>query len=284
MKPASLPILSVVFSIVFWSMDSIIDVLVFGENESILKNFIAPEPLELWMRILVVTLLVIFSFYAKYLLTLQIKASIELEKYKDDLEVIVELRTKELLSKNKELQNEIVIRKNTEQALEEIAITDPLTFLYNRRKFNEMLKHEIVRERRYKSGLLLIMCDIDNFKKINDTYGHNAGDEVLKTVATIMRSAIRKSDLIARWGGEEFILLISNTDIDWAVVIAEKLRKLIEDADFKVVDKVTASFGLAFFEGDDTGESLVSHADKALYKAKQGGRNAVEIYNAAMSE
>lgn len=284
MKPNSLPIIGAVFSIVFWIMDSIIDVLLFGENESILESLVSPEPVELWMRTLVVVLLIAFSFFARYLLKLQINASNELVEYKNQLEETVDLRTNELRSKNEELQNEIEIRKKAEKTLEEIAITDPLTKLYNRRKFSEVLRYEIERERRYKSGLLLIMCDIDNFKSINDKYGHSAGDEVLKRFSQIVQTSIRKSDSLARWGGEEFILLISNTEPDKALFIAEKIRKIIETTEFKLADGVTASFGVTSYEGSDSEESLIARADKALYKAKENGRNRVEVYNSADSK
>jgi len=279
LKPNLLPILGAVLSIFFWIIDSIIDVLLFGEEESILESLFSPELVELWMRTIVIFLLITFSFYARYLLKLQINASNELIKHKNQLEETVDLRTTELQSKNIELQNEIKIRIKAEETLEEIAITDPLTLLYNRRKFNEILKYEIERERRYKSGLLLILCDIDNFKKINDKYGHNTGDEILKTFSQVMKNSIRKSDSIARWGGEEFILLISNADSDKAIFIAEKLRKTIEETEFKPVNSVTASFGATFFEGNDSEESLIARADKALYRAKDKGRNLVEVYN-----
>ena len=279
MKPTLLPFLGTFLSLIFWIVDSIIDFLVFSEGESVIHSIFFPEPVELWMRILVVFLLVTFSFYAKYVLNQQLHSQKALEKYKNELEQIVDLRTVELQSKNEALQGEIEVRKKVEKALEEIAITDPLTLLYNRRKFTELLSYEIERERRYKSGLFLIMCDIDHFKAINDNYGHGVGDEVLKTFSNIIKNSIRMSDSVARWGGEEFIVLVTNTEVDRAILIAEKLRKLVEDTKFKKVEKVTASFGVAWYEGGDTQETLIGRADKALYKAKSSGRNSVEVIN-----
>jgi len=116
-----LPVLALVLSVVFWFIDSIIDVLVFEESESILENFLSPEPVELWMRVLVVLLLFGFSFYARYLLAKQINASMELEKYKNELEEMVGLRTKEIEFKNAELEAEIKLRKKMEKTLEKIA-------------------------------------------------------------------------------------------------------------------------------------------------------------------
>ena len=222
------------------------------------------------MRVLVIILLISFSIFAKYLLEKQIVATNKLTLYKNNLESIVNIRTQEL-------KDEIEIRKKAEIALEKAATTDPLTSLFNRRKFNEIIKHEIEREHRYKGGLFLILCDIDKFKDINDKYGHNTGDEVLKTFSKTIKTIIRKSDVVARWGGEEFIFLISNSDIGSAQDIADKLRKLVQDTDFKVVDSVTASFGVSFFKESDDEVSLIDRADKALYQAKKNGRNRVEF-------
>lgn len=270
MKPDSLPILAVVFSAFFWVVDSFIDTFIFDEGETLSESFFSPEPVELWMRILVIVLLVSFSFYTRYLLTQQTNISKELDQYKNHLEKTVSLRTQEL-------KDEIEIRKLTETALREIATTDPLTLLFNRRKFSEVAEYEIDRESRYRSGLSLIMCDIDEFKKVNDKYGHKVGDEVLKTFAKILQGSTRKSDVVARWGGEEFVVLISNTDPKLAPDIADKLRTSIEQTDFKIVGKVTASFGVAFFEENDNEETLISRVDQALYQAKGNGRNCVEV-------
>ena len=245
MKPNSLPILAAIFSIVFWVLDSIIDNVFFEKDKSILENMISPEPIELWMRFVVVLLLISFSIYARHLLNKQVQISNELEKNK------------------KELEN--------------LATTDSLTLLFNRRKFSEILKLEIERERRFGNGLFLMVCDIDKFKNINDKYGHNIGDEVLKAFAKVLQDSIRKIDVVARWGGEEFVLLIPNTEVDLAPAIANKLRKLIESSKFKDISDVTASFGIACYEENDNEESLFNRADKALYKAKKKGRNRIEV-------
>jgi predicted signal transduction protein with EAL and GGDEF domain len=201
LRPNSLPQLAVFLSIFFWIFDSIVDVLVFEEGESIREALFSPEPMELWMRVLVISLFMLSSFYAKYLLNVQTNLSNELLKHKKELEQTVTLRTQELESKNQVLQNEVSIRKKAEEALKELASKDPLTTLYNRRKFSELLKHEIERELRYKDGLALIMCDLDKFKHINDTYGHNSGDEVLKRFSHVAKNVVRAADIVARWGG-----------------------------------------------------------------------------------
>lgn len=276
-SPDALPAMAALLSVIFWISDAIVDVVVFGEQGSIIENVVSPEPVEFWMRVLVVSLFIAFSFYARRLLKSQINASNELSAYKKNLEKIVDDRTNELRIKNTELIHEIKIRKEIESRLEALASTDPLTQLYNRRKFDEILSYEISRDLRYRTGLSLIMCDIDHFKQINDRYGHEVGDTVLKQFSQKIAGSIRRSDLFARWGGEEFALLITNTDGTLAGPIAQKIRKMIETVVFDVVGRVTASFGVAILTGQDDAASFVRRADGALYQAKEAGRNCVVI-------
>jgi diguanylate cyclase (GGDEF)-like protein len=154
---------------------------------------------------------------------------------------------------------------------------DTLTGIYNKGKFNKVLDEELKKVRRYKRPLGLILFDIAHFKKINDTYGHQVGDYVLKTVAKIVKENIRDTDIFARWGGEEFVILAPETDINGLKILAEKLRKAIEDYSFDRVGKVTASFGITEAVPEDTVDSVVRRADEALYAAKERGRNRVEI-------
>jgi len=165
------------------------------------------------------------------------------------------------------------------QQLQELAVRDPLTALYNRRYFMETIKREIAISKRDKTSLSLLMIDIDHFKSINDTHGHQAGDEVLRTISKIIKGAIRDSDLAARYGGEEIVLILPRTDLNGALKLAEKTRKLIEAAiiihNGKQI-KVTASFGAAqYFPGMGSENKLIEAADKNLYEAKETGRNKV---------
>jgi len=209
MKPNWLPQFAIILSILFWLVDSSIDVIIFSESETIMDSLINPEPVELWMRLFVVFLLVSFSFLSRFLLNEKISASNELVKYQKDLEKIIELRTKELRA-------EIEIRKIVEEELQKTASTDPLTELFNRRKFIEILNREMKRECRHSVGLFLIICDIDKFKDINDLYGHPAGDQVLKQFSHVIKNSLRKTDILARWGGEEFVMLFPNTKVNYA--------------------------------------------------------------------
>ena len=162
------------------------------------------------------------------------------------------------------------------QGLRVQASTDALTGLSNRWKFDEVLSYEIMRSTRYKTPLSLMLYDIDNFKEVNDRYGHQTGDKVLIQLSQFVQSLIRNTDLLARWGGEEFILLNPGSDSKMAYQAAEKLRKAIQETVFEGAGTITCSFGVAQFSDGETAETFLSRADAALYQAKINGRNRVE--------
>lgn len=176
-------------------------------------------------------------------------------------------------------------RANSYSTILQYATLDALTNLNNRRQFETRLGQEISITKRQGKPLCAMMIDIDFFKGVNDTYGHAAGDEVLRTVAGIIKQALRESDIPARYGGEEFAVLLPFTHIDEAKIVGERLRKAVEDAlitinqnsDDEKQIKVTISMGLAEFDTVETGETLFERADKALYNAKAGGRNQVQV-------
>lgn len=160
-----------------------------------------------------------------------------------------------------------------------LSTTDYLTGAYNRTKFMEYANYELERSKRYKSTFSILLMDLDLFKKLNDTYGHNFGDEVLKNIAYFIKNEIRETDLLARWGGEEFICLLPNTDVSDAYIVAEKIRNKIEQVTFAYDVKVTLSIGLCERdESDYTIELVNEKADLALYRAKREGRNKVVKY------
>jgi diguanylate cyclase (GGDEF)-like protein/PAS domain S-box-containing protein len=163
------------------------------------------------------------------------------------------------------------------KAIEKLSVTDQLTQLYNRHKLDESFSIEIERAKRYRHSLSMILVDIDHFKLVNDQYGHDIGDETLKSISKIFRNSIRLADIVGRWGGEEFIIIVPDTALEQAILLAEKIRKVIETHNFKEIGRVTASFGVSNYIIDDTKELLVKKADEALYKAKNNGRNRVEV-------
>lgn len=169
---------------------------------------------------------------------------------------------------------DITERVNKEQELERVASTDNKTGLLNRMSFDRCLDKEMTRRDRYARPLSLIMLDIDYFKYINDTYGHHVGDEVLVNFAQLLSHNLREMDICARWGGEEFMVLVPETRQDQAFQLADKLRNLIANTSFPSVKHITASFGVVEI-GDETATDTVKRVDSALYEAKRLGRNRV---------
>jgi len=183
----------------------------------------------------------------------------------------------------REKENEIKRKEEETQILQEIAYKDPLTGALNRRKFEEIVRVEFKRAKRYSIKLSFLMMDIDHFKSINDTYGHAVGDEVLKYFVSTYLSMARELDILARIGGEEFVVVLPETDSEGAFAVAERFRKRIEKSCVIVDDKkicFTVSIGIATFDvtkKDQTPETLLEEADKALYEAKKTGRNKTII-------
>jgi len=168
--------------------------------------------------------------------------------------------------------------KKTQYYLKELASTDPLTKLYNRRYFKEIGNSLLHLAQRDKIALSLMMIDIDNFKKVNDTYGHDVGDKVIVTVTSVMNLCARESDISCRFGGEEFILLLPETSLEGGVILAQKLCKKIEDSIVESQEGefgVTVSIGVATLQENDDLDKLIKGADIALYEAKESGKNRV---------
>ncbi len=172
---------------------------------------------------------------------------------------------------------DITLQQRIKEELAEMSIRDELTGLFNRRYFNRVLSMEIERAKRYGQKLSLILYDIDHFKRVNDTYGHQVGDSVLKELSQLVKSNLRNVDYVFRIGGEEFAIILAGTDLKGAVAVAEKLRKRVSEHEFQTVGKVTISLGVTAFNPHDTFESLLKRADDALYMAKRNGRNRVEV-------
>ena len=179
---------------------------------------------------------------------------------------------RELSVSRKKLQSSLTV-------IREMAIHDDLTGFYNRSHLMDIIETEINRSVRTGSVFSLVMIDIDKFKKINDTYGHQIGDQVLRTFAAVIRSILRKTDFCGRYGGEEFLVVLTQTDLQAANVFAERIRECVENSFFPDLgpnSRVTVSLGLAQHRMEENVEKTISRADDALYRAKNGGRNRVE--------
>ncbi|UTJ05148.1 GGDEF domain-containing response regulator [Arcobacter roscoffensis] len=169
--------------------------------------------------------------------------------------------------------------KEKSNLLEYQASHDSLTGLNNRNKFKEIYGKEIRRGFRYKNDLSLIIFDLDFFKNINDTHGHQIGDEVLKDIAQVVLGNVREHDIVVRWGGEEFLILLPETSSEGSLNVAEKIRAAIEDKDFSSKNlRLTASFGIASLKDGDDENTLLARTDEALYEAKRTGRNKVIVH------
>ena len=170
----------------------------------------------------------------------------------------------------------ITERHQLEQKLRLQSETDELTGLYNRRYFDQAIASELSRARRYQEAISLFIFDVDHFKAINDTHGHKVGDAVLCEIASLTASNTRESDIVTRWGGEEFLVLMPHTSLDMAEKVANTFCNFIEKYQFEHDISMTISIGVAEWKNEtESVDSLISRADEALYKAKHAGRNCV---------
>lgn len=172
---------------------------------------------------------------------------------------------------------DITKRKREFKRLFIISIIDPLTGAYNRRYFKGRLEEEVERAKRTGRTFSLIMFDLDRFKEINDTYGHEVGDLTLKKVARAVKERIRKTDIFARWGGEEFFILLPETDLNGATKLAEDLRARISQIEIPGGERVSASFGVTSYRPGDNARSIRIRADTLLYKSKAAGKNCISF-------
>lgn len=256
-RPAMLPLAGLALGMFTWVIDALVDTYVFENTHSLLQNLVTPDSAsELWMRLLILVVFICMGFFSRHVLLKHITLDKLFLDYHKNLEDLVEERTRQL---------------------ENLANCDPLTNLYNRRKFSSLLTHELQRFNRYRHPFSLISIDIDHFKQINDRYGHDTGDEVIKCISNILKGSIRDSDYAVRWGGEEFILLIIHATQPMAFNIAEKLRQTLHETELEHVGKITVSIGVTEAQQDDTESSIIKRSDKALYMAKNNGRNRIEI-------
>jgi diguanylate cyclase (GGDEF)-like protein len=172
--------------------------------------------------------------------------------------------------------------KELSQKFAQLALSEPLTGLPNRRGIQQIIDVELARAQRNKTALSILLCDVDRFKKVNDNYGHDCGDHVLICIAGLFTKSIRKQDSVARWGGEEFLFVLPNTDAEQAYLLADKIRANLASETILCQQQqlhITASFGVCQVDLSASLDKSLSDADKAMYEAKEKGRNKVVIYN-----
>ncbi|HZF70662.1 sensor domain-containing diguanylate cyclase [Sulfuricurvum sp.] len=196
----------------------------------------------------------------------------------NEFKTIVPLKNKRqeltsFISTGKDITSRIIF----EHELEKAAATDPLTNAANRLQCNRWLKLATEHAQDTNISVALILFDIDDFKKVNDTFGHNTGDDVLIRIAEIVRTMVRSNDIFARWGGEEFVILQIDTPYEGTIALAERLRKEIEESVFENVGTLTISIGVSQYDGSESIESFVKKADDAMYQAKREGKNKVVV-------
>ncbi|MBF0265644.1 MAG: diguanylate cyclase [Gammaproteobacteria bacterium] len=172
---------------------------------------------------------------------------------------------------------ELKLIEQQNKNLEKIASLDPLTEIRNRRSFREIIATEIKRSKRYQHPLCLIYFDIDHFKKINDSYGHRVGDEILIDVVKVVLHQLRDIDYLGRWGGDEFLILLSETSLMYADHVAQRICSEVEQYPFNKVDEVSISLGVVEYKTNESIDALINRADTSLYRAKSNGKNKVML-------
>jgi diguanylate cyclase (GGDEF)-like protein len=190
------------------------------------------------------------------------------------------------------LANEQIERQKEElsiayEKLDQVARTDPLTLLSNRRDFLEKFQYEINRFERHQKPFAIAIGDIDSFKEVNDRYGHDTGDFVLVNTASLIKTTIRKQDVVARWGGEEFILLLPGTPMKGGEIVAEEIRKRLQNKTYTYNDlrlSITITFGVSQYDGSSDIEDCIKRADIALYKGKRQGKNRVILADSTVNK
>lgn len=210
----------------------------------------------------------------------RIDYELELRSAKKQLEAAY-LEKDQALAKLEQLHLEIERKQNEllsiNATLVELSVTDKLTGLKNRRFFQEKLEEQLAIFDETAQLFSLLILDIDHFKKVNDTYGHQVGDEVLAQLAQILNAHARQDDVVARYGGEEFVIILPETDVDTSRRIAEQIRRVVEQAQWQT-GKVTISIGIATVTEEDTDATILKKADQALYISKENGRNRVSTF------
>jgi len=240
----------------------------FGVMIILLAIFLVPNK---WINMVISAILIMITF------NLMAYINIKNIKLSEFLAGLVYIFLVTILSGLSSFRNNYLQRKKylISKELLRLSETDSLTNIYNRGKFDEELKFWFDYSKRYDAPLSLIIFDIDDYKKVNDTYGHLVGDKIIVELVQVVKDALRKTDIFARFGGDEFVLLLTNTNNKQAVDLTERIRLLVSAQTHETVERVTCSYGLATLMEDDELETFLGRADEMLYISKVTGKNRV---------
>ena len=198
-----------------------------------------------------------------------------------DYKAYIDSKNSELLSTNKSLEDRVVQRteelKEATDQLEELERTDALTDIHNRYSIMKILDTEVDRAKRYGNPLSIFMYDIDHFKRLNDTHGYRAGDDILYNLTKVVKDSLRDIDIVGRYGGEEFLVIMPSTILSDAIDVAQRVCETVSNHKFSQIKQLTISIGLVELGKDETMDTLFTRADRLLYKSKESGRNRVSF-------
>lgn len=248
--------LSIISAALIWPLDAWLDTALFEQSHSLFEALFLPTPEQLWTRSLTILLLLMLTLACKEVIASAGHPVARAGGAKPIRHVS---------------GNQRYVEENSK--LRSLAYRDYLTGLYNRRRIEELLDAMYKTEQLKHGGLALLFCDIDHFKRVNSRYGHPSGDEVLVKLAGLFRQHFRRGDVLGRWGGEEFMIVLSNLNQNKTGEIAEALRKRVEAETFPHVGTLTISIGIAVLQAGEDVDSFVGRADRALRQAKRAGRN-----------
>ena len=219
---------------------------------------------------LIIVLLLIWLLVFKYI-----------KKKTIDYKAYIDSKNSELLSTNKSLEDRVVQRteelKEATDQLEELERTDALTDIHNRYSIMKILDTEVDRAKRYGNPLSIFMYDIDHFKRLNDTHGYRAGDDILYNLTKVVKDSLRDIDIVGRYGGEEFLVIMPSTILSDAIDVAQRVCETVSNHKFSQIKQLTISIGLVELGKDESMDMLFTRADKLLYKSKESGRNRVSF-------
>jgi diguanylate cyclase (GGDEF)-like protein len=271
-----LPLLGLLVALLFWVLNAFIDVSLFGMHNSFREALFEPSPSELWMRSVVAVLMLAFSWYARRL-GIRLADSLDQIKAKE-AELDSHRDMQHVLRRQADELNRQVMRQEREQAaLRDLAYLDPLTGLYNRRRMEEILEAARRGEQLRGIGLGVMLCDIDHFKAVNEAVGQFTADRLLVRMGQLLRGHFRRGDAVGRWGGEQFLVVLSSLNESEAEVIAENFRARVEREAPMPQGKLTVSVGLAMMRADEGAEGLLARADRAVMLARQSGGNRLYV-------